>query len=164
MYPLLLVYLLGQELTRAQHDPNCGEKIRTLTENKLHKVFDTIATPSSVKICAAAMSSTPGGLYVNLMGVPDFPREDVRNIFFLGYTALNEEFEIEGEVWPAVPEDFELAKNFCDLAEKLLEQGKIKPHPASVRRGIEGILEGMQELKEGKVSGVKLVYRIGEVE
>ncbi len=98
------------------------------------------------------------------MGVADFPREDVRNIFFLGYTALNEEFEIEGEVWPVVPEDFELVKNFCNLTDRLLEQGKIKAHPASVRLGIEGILDGMQELKEGKVSGAKLVYRIGEVD
>jgi len=46
------------------------------------------------------------------------------------------------------------------LPEKLLEQGVIKPHSASVRTGIKGILDGMQEIKEGKVSGQKPVYRI----
>lgn len=97
------------------------------------------------------------------MGI-DFPRDDVQNKFFLGYTVANEDFEIEGEVWPADPEDFELGKKFFSLTEKLLEQGIIKPHPLSVRHGMEGILDGMQEMKDGKVSGVKLVYRIGDAE
>lgn len=97
------------------------------------------------------------------MGI-DFPRDDVKNVFYLGYTVMNEAFEIEGEVWPADEEDFELGKKFFSLTEKLLEQGIIKSHPLSMRQGIEGILGGMQEMKDGKYSGVKLVYRIGDVE
>ena len=93
-----------------------------------------------------------------------FPRDDVRNVFFLGYTIGGEVFEIEGQVWDTVPEDYELGKKFIALAEKLLEDGKIRPHPADVRVGIEGILDGMQEMKDGKHSGVKLVYRIGVAE
>ena len=111
-------------------------------------------------ICADALSSAGGGLYVNLMGIP-FPRDDVRNIFFLGYTASGEPFEIEGEVWPVVPEDFELCKKLFTLTEKLLESRLIKAHPVLLREGgLEGIKGGMREMKEGKVSGVKLVYRI----
>jgi hypothetical protein len=98
------------------------------------------------------------------MGV-DSPRSDIQNIFFLGYTARGEAFEIEGELWSAVPEDYELGKKFFALAEKLLEQRMIKGHPATVRESdLSGILDGMQELTEGKVSGVKLVYRVGEAE
>jgi hypothetical protein len=96
---------------------------------------------------------------VNLMGI-DMPRADVRNIFFLGYTVTGEAFEIEGQHWAAVPGDFELAKKFAVLTEKLLESGLLKTHPAKVRDGLEGVLDGMQESKEGKVSGVKLVYRV----
>jgi hypothetical protein len=121
-----------------------------------------IATDSTAQICADALSSSGGGLYVNLMGI-DFPREDVRNVFFLGYTLIGEAFEIEGKLWPAVPENFELAKKFNSVVEKLLEQGLIKNHPVSMRDGgLDAILGGMQELKEGKVSGVKVVYRIGQ--
>jgi hypothetical protein len=41
----------------------------------------------------------------------------------------------------------------------------IKGHPASARESdLSGILDGMQELTEGKVSGVKLVYRVGAAE
>jgi hypothetical protein len=142
-----------------QRDPECGPKIRSLTHNKLSLVLDNIATPASAQICADALTSSPGGLYINLMGI-DMPRSDVRNIFFLGYTVTGEAFEIEGEHWPAVPEDFELMKKFVTLTEKLLEQGLLKTHPAKVRDGLAAILDGMQELKEGKVSGSKLVYRV----
>lgn len=66
-------------------------------------------------------------------------------------------------MWPASNEDFELAKKFFTLSEKLLDAGHIKPHPVSARSGgLDGILAGMQELKEGKVSGAKLVYRIDD--
>lgn len=92
----------------------------------------------------------------------DFPRDDVRNEFPLGYTSFGETFEIEGQIYDAVPGDYKLAKSFIALCEDLLEEGKIRSHPADVRLGIEGIIEGMQELKEGNISGAKLVYRIGE--
>jgi hypothetical protein len=146
-----------------KHNPNCGSAIRTLTKDSLHLVFDTIAIPTSALLCASALSSSPNGLYVCLLPV-EFPRDDVRSVFFLGYTIGGEPFEIEGEVWDAVPEDFELAKRFFALTEELLEEGKVRPHPADVRVGMEGILGGMQEMKDGKHSGVKLVYRVGTAE
>jgi hypothetical protein len=97
------------------------------------------------------------------MGIP-FPRPDVKHIFFLGYTITGETFEFEGETWDAVPEDFELAKRFYVLGEKFLEAGVIRGHPVRLMQGsLEGILGGMQELKEGRVSGVKLVYRVDDV-
>jgi len=84
-------------------------------------------------------------------------------VFFLGYTVSGEAFEIEGERWEAVPEDFELAKRGMSLAEELVGRGVIKAHPAKVMEGgLEGILGGMEMVKKG-VSGVKLVYRVGEV-
>lgn len=88
----------------------------------------------------------------------------MKSIFFLGYTIGGEPFEIEGQVWDAVPEDYELAKAFFALTEKLLEEVIVTPHPADVRVGMEEILGGMQEMKDGKHSGVKLVYRIGTAE
>jgi hypothetical protein len=142
-----------------QRDPECGAKIRTVTSNKLEKVLDTIATPSSAQICSEAISSN-GGLYVNLMGI-DAPRpNDVRNVFFLGYSVIGEPFDDEGLHYPAAPEDFESAKGFIALTEKLLEFGLLKAHPVRVGDGLEGVLTGMQELRDKKVSGVKLVYRV----
>jgi hypothetical protein len=99
------------------------------------------------------------------MDIP-FPRpeSEVKNIFFLAYTITGEAFEIEGKRWEAVPEDWELGKRMDGLAEELIWEGMVKAHPARIMEGgMEGILGGMQMLKEKKVSGVKLVYRVGQV-
>jgi hypothetical protein len=54
-------------------------------------------------------------------------------------------------------------KNWVVVAERLLKEGKWRPHRQEVRKGgFDGILEGMKDMKEGKVSGVKLVYRVAE--
>lgn len=96
------------------------------------------------------------------MGV-ELPRADVKSIFFLAYTAMGRSFMYEGAEWPLVPEDYDVAKRFTVLAEALLEQGKIKPHPASVRDGgLAAIPSGIQDIKSGKISGEKLVYIIAD--
>ncbi|ESZ94746.1 putative zinc-binding oxidoreductase ToxD [Sclerotinia borealis F-4128] len=153
---------LGADHVLNYHDPTCGAKIRSLTQNKLHHVFGTIANTSSAHICADALSSSGDNLYVNLMGV-EMPRDDVKSVFFLGYSVTGEAYEMEGNVRPAAPEDFELGKKVFVLLEKLLEDGLIRNHPVrSMNGGLIGILEGMRDLKEGKVSGEKLVYRVRE--
>lgn len=48
-----------------------------------------------------------------------------------------------------------------DLTEKFIADGKVKPHPKKVGTGgLEGILNGLEELKAERVSGEKLVYQI----
>jgi hypothetical protein len=133
-----------------------------LTSDNLTQVFDTIATPVTAILSAEAMSSTEGGTYCNLMGV-DAPRDDIKSIFFLAYSAMGRPYIYEGEEWPFAPEDYDVAKRFTVVAEELLEQGKITPHPATVRDGgLEAILAGMEDIKNGKISGEKLVYVIGD--
>jgi len=159
-----LVRGLGADAVFDYRHPECAKKIRQLTDDDLTHVFDTIATPDTATICAESMSSGKGGVYCNLMGV-DAPREDVKSVFFLGYSVSGEAFHFQGQEWPAVPEDYELAKRFGSLAEELLEQRKIKPHPAAVRDGgLEAIMAGLEDMKGGKVSGEKLVYVIGDEE
>ena len=44
-----------------------------------------------------------------------------------------------------------------------LAEGFFKPHPHEVvKGGLEGVEEGLRNLKEGKASGTKYVFRIGE--
>lgn len=62
---------------------------------------------------------------------------------------------------PAKLQDFEFAKKFWDLATKLLASQQLVMHPVEVgSNGLAGVLDGLNRLKAGKVSGVKLVYRI----
>ncbi|KAH7403437.1 putative zinc-binding oxidoreductase ToxD [Cadophora sp. MPI-SDFR-AT-0126] len=157
---------LGADHVFDYHDPEVGTKINAITSNTLHLVFDTIAVPSSSAISAQALSTSPTSklLYVTLLSVP-MSRPDVETIFFLAYTVSGEEFEMEGEVWPASKEDNLLARRFVGVCDELLREGRIKTHPVSKREGgLEGILGGMMEMKEGKISGQKLVYRINDEE
>jgi hypothetical protein len=64
------------------------------------------------------------------MDIP-FPRPDVKNVFFLGYTVSGERFEIEGRVWEADLVDFELTKRMMVLGEKLVGDGWLR----RIRRG-----------------------------
>jgi NADPH:quinone reductase-like Zn-dependent oxidoreductase len=141
-------------------DPDCGAQIRKFTSNKLKYAFDTISLEDSAKICAEALSSESGGRYGALLTV-DFPRKDVENTTTLMYTIFDEDFKFLNMTLPRSTEDFEFAKSFFELTEKLLSSGKLKTHPEKVREGgLEGVLKGMDEMKNGGVSGEKWVYKI----
>lgn len=79
------------------------------------------------------------------------------------YTIFDEQFEKGGHTVPAINEDFEFAKKLFGITETLLAEGKLKTHPEKVgEKGLEGALDGMEEMKAGKVSGVKLVYKVAD--
>lgn len=141
-----------------------GADIREATDDKLMKVLDTVSKESSAKISGEALSSK-GGTYVNLLGEYDAPRSDVKSIFFLVYGITGEEYIFEGKHWEAQPTYLEFAKRFFPLLEKLWGEGKWMEHPREVRPGgLLGVLDGMKDMKEGKISGYKLLYRVEETQ
>lgn len=141
------------------NDPECGAKIRKLTDNKLKYCWDTIC---KAKICNEALSSDSEGYRYACVLFDDapFPRKEIQPKVTLMYTMFGEHFKKYGGDFPASVDDYEFAKKWTSLAEKLIAEGKIKPQPKRVGTGLEGILDGLEELKAGKVSGEKLVYRI----
>ncbi|KAF3042728.1 hypothetical protein E8E12_009390 [Didymella heteroderae] len=153
-----LVKKLGADHVFDYNDPECGSKIRKASDDKLKLVFDCIAEHGSEKICCDAISSS-GGDYSALLPGPlqNFPRKDVKHRWTLGYTALGEKFS---DNYPAKPEDYEFGVKFWKAAEGLFNSGKVKAHPTLVRDGLEGVPQGLIDLKDGKVSGKKLVYRV----
>jgi hypothetical protein len=92
-----------------------------------------------------------------LLPVKNYPRNDVKTKFTFAYTALGEKFN---ENVGASQEDYEFGAKFWKQAEEWLNSGKIKTHPAEVRNGLAGVPQGLQDLKDNKVSGVKLVYKV----
>jgi NADPH:quinone reductase-like Zn-dependent oxidoreductase len=151
-----LVKGLGADHVFDYNDPACGANIRIATNDKLKLIFDCISEGSSPSICAAAIGS--GGGHVSLLlPVKDFPRSDVTSKFTFAYTALGERYS---EKVPASQEDYEFGARFWKVAEGLINDGSIKTHPTEVREGLEGVPQGLEDLKEGKVSGVKLVFTV----
>jgi hypothetical protein len=67
----------------------------------------------------------------------------------------------QGRETPASEEDFNFMKTFIAISEKLVADGKIKPHNVDVREGgLEGVLRGLEDMKAGKISANKLVYKL----
>ena len=81
----------------------------------------------------------------------------------IGYTIFGESFKMGPNKIPAVPEDFEFGKKFWELSTGLLESGKVKAHRSAVDKygvGLDGVSKGMAVLRQGWVSGEKLVFTL----
>jgi NADPH:quinone reductase-like Zn-dependent oxidoreductase len=156
-----LVKRLGADIVIDYNETEAAERIRKLTANKLRLVFDTISLESSAQFCNKAIS-TEGGEYSSLLDVK-VNRDNVSSKFTLAYTAIGEAFDFGPHSFPAKPEDKDFARGFWDFAEGLLADGKIKVHPLAVGKdGLKGALEGLDLMRNGLLSGQKLVYNIVE--
>jgi len=83
----------------------------------------------------------------------------------LAYTAVGEYAKRGEKELPAKPEDLEFAGRFWKLTEGLLAEGKFKVHQPDVRPGgLDGVMKGLDDLRQGRVSGKKLVYRVAGTE
>jgi len=159
-YNIDLMKNLGADAAFDYNSPTVGADIRAATNNSLAYVFDCQADTGSVTIAAQAIGSQ-GGKYSSLLHVPRFPRNDVTNTMTLAYTAIGEDFDLFGKKWTANPDHLRFSAMFWKLAEGLLAKEKIKTHPVDARDGgLEGVLRGLDEMRQGKVRGRKLVYRL----
>ncbi|OAP55415.1 hypothetical protein AYL99_10388 [Fonsecaea erecta] len=155
---------LGASHAFDYNDSTAAAQIRDLTGNQLKLAWDTISEASSAQFCADALTSdgSKGATYGSILPVTS-PRADVHSVSTLMYTIFGEAFEFGSNKIPAVAEDFEYTKKFVAMVETLLAEGKLRPHKERVGpRGLEGVLEGLQDMKNGKVSGEKLVYLVDE--
>ena len=76
------------------------------------------------------------------------------------YTTLGRSFNL-GRVWPVSEEDHAHMAQFLKKTPELIVSGKIKPNPVKLwEGGLDAIPDGLQYMKEGKVSAEKIVYRI----
>ncbi|KAI9694880.1 MAG: hypothetical protein M1822_000496 [Bathelium mastoideum] len=160
------------------NSPSCGADIRAHTNDSLFYAFDCISEGPSPQICCDALSTTTapashphpprdGGkpLYSALLPVSDFPRDDVTHAYTLAYSAIGEYFTMGpgGREFAASEEDKEYQERFWEVATALVAEGKIAPHEKDTRQGgLQGILEGLDDLRNGRVSGKKVVYRVGQ--
>ncbi|PQE23526.1 zinc-binding oxidoreductase protein [Rutstroemia sp. NJR-2017a BVV2] len=156
-----LVKSLGADAAFDYNDPKSAAEIRKYTNNNLKLVLDTISLESSAAFCDQAISSE-GGDYSALLPV-HIERPNVNDRLTIAYTAVGEAFTFGDLPVAAKPEDKVFTEMFWGLSEKLLVEGKVRVHkPRVLPGGLKGALEGLELLKEGKVSGEKLVYNVAE--
>lgn len=156
-----LVKKMGADHVCDYKDPNAAAEIRKMTDNNLKLAFDTVSVESSAKFCGDALS-TDGGHYNNILQ-STVHRKNVQSQSTLAYTTIGEAFDFGDIQIPAKPEDKEFAEKFLPVAARLLAEGKIQPHPPYVGKdGLKGVLDGMQQMREDRISGQKLVYKVDE--
>lgn len=157
---------LGAAETFDYMSTTCVSDIRAFTNNSIEHVFDCISDTRSTKICQAAFGSR-GGLCVALDPPPAraLSRHDVRTEWIILFTAFG-----KSVLWAKPflrdpqPQDREFAEDWYRLAQGLLDDHALQL-PALEERagGFEGLIDGIDQVRRGKVVGSKLVYRLGEL-
>ncbi|KAG1823602.1 GroES-like protein [Suillus subaureus] len=118
--------------------------ISKVTDRPIRIVYDSISLPET-QLVAWELLANNGTLVLTL---PASVKEDEgkgrKAIHTFGY--------------PHVPQNEELYRSSWAMVEKWLSEGTIQPNKYEVLpNGLEGIIEGLERLKLGQVSGVKLV-------
>ncbi|KAB8250729.1 chaperonin 10-like protein [Aspergillus flavus] len=150
---------LGVDAVFDYNDPASASAIREQTKDSLTLAFDTISVESSATYCDHALS-TKGGDYSSLLPIKT-ERENIRDRSTMAYTAFGRSFKFGPRDIPAQPGDRAFMEQFTGIFQDLLASGKIKTHsPRVSNAGLDGILDGLQLLRNGKVRGEKLVYNI----
>ena len=157
---------LGADAVFDYNSPTVGEDIKKYTNGQLKFAWDTIALESSAKICAVALSDEGGQLGALLPVNEELihginPKVKISNT--LAYTQFGEKMLWNGNELPGSDADFEFGKMFNELSRQLYAEGKLKAPKTYLNRGgsgLEGVLKGLDENRQGKVSGGKLVYTL----
>lgn len=141
-------------------DPESIEKIKKYTNNNLKLVWDTISLESSAEFCSKVLAE--GGNYGKILGVEMQGRPDVKQTFNLGYTAIGERVEkaFGNYTKEEAQKDYEFIQPWLVEGDRLLAEKKLKPHPIKVSKGFEAIVAGMDDMRDDKVSGQKLVFAV----
>lgn len=153
----------GADVVLDYKQPDIVARIKDAANDNLKHALDCISNAETAQICSNSISPA-GGMVSYLLGI-QHERKDVKVGHTFGYTVTGEYFTIRDREWPANAEDLEFGKRFWELAERLAGEGKIRAHPVEVgEKGLEGIFEGLKTMRERRVSGRKLVYRVEEAE
>lgn len=156
---------LGAEEVFDYHAADCGQAIRQYTGDELNYALDCITDVSSMRICYAAIGSC-GGRYQGLNPLPvrAHTRRDIRADYTLVYTMFGKDVDWARPYGRAAcPRDRIFAEGwFRDTQASLVDvPGAISPHPLDVGYdGLLGVVDGLDRMRNGDVSGVKLVYRL----
>ena len=154
----------GAEAAFDYHSSTCAADIKSYTRGSLRYVLDIITDATSQGICHGAMGRA-GGIYTALEAPSDslnLRKRTVRMDFVVGLCALGTEVALGGDYYrPAAKEARRKVGQFFDEMQEFVDEGKIVPHPHRVLSdGYQGILQGIEALRQGKASGEKLVGRI----
>ncbi|KAJ2984970.1 hypothetical protein NUW58_g5785 [Xylaria curta] len=150
----------GAEEVFDYNSPDCAKDIKTYTKNTLSYVLDPFTDAKSIALCYGAMGRA-GGRYSCLEMHPDYilERKSIKVGFVMGPALLGHRLALsDGYERDEDPEMRAWGVQWYQSLQKVLDQGKLRPHPLRVLgKSFEAVLEGVEMLKRKAVSGEKLV-------
>ncbi|KAI0723730.1 GroES-like protein [Cerioporus squamosus] len=157
-----LLKSLGADVTIDYREPDLVSKIKQATGDSIKYGADMIGEEDTKNFTVQAIAPSGGkAVGLNPIQSEESGRKDVtfRSIFLLtvnGYPLSLGPMEI-----PAVPEDRAHMVAFLKKLPQLVRDGSLKPLPTKLfEGGLEGIKNGLQYMREGRVSAEKIVYRV----
>lgn len=73
---------------------------------------------------------------------------------------MADEYKAGPSIQKSTPEQRALGTRVWEMALKYLDEGKLRTPPIDLRQGFDGVLEGIDDLRKGNVSGKKIVSRL----
>lgn len=137
---------------------------KAYTKNNLRFALDCITTVESTAFCFASLGRA-GGKYVSLDPFTQHAvtRATVKTDWVLGPSIFG-----DGSTWPApygrppCQEIRAYGEKLWAVAQKLVNEGKLRHHPVRILEGgLEEVLAGMELVRSGKLSGEKCVVCLG---
>ena len=157
----------GAEEAFDYKSPTCATDIRTYTRNSLRYVLDTVAEAETMKLCYAAIGRA-GGKYtaLELYSEDLATRKMVKPDWVMGIEMLGKKIALEyGYAREPNAELRVFGEKWFRQVQRMVDEGRIRSHPVRVMGGgFEGILQGLDLMRNRTVSGEKLVYQIGRTE
>ncbi|KAL4884293.1 chaperonin 10-like protein [Aspergillus karnatakaensis] len=163
-----LVRGAGAEEVFDYRSPTCTADVRAYTRNSLRFVLDCVSETTAMEFSYACIGRA-GGRYTALH--PFSSRVAASRPTVKADWVFQPALFGRDVAWPAPfgrpgdPELRQFAKRFYRQAQELLEKGELRPHPISLSsHGFPGVLAAVDRLRQGGVSGIKLVCRISHAE
>lgn len=166
-----LVKSYGADDVVDYHDATkASEEIKRISGGGVEIGLDTISEGDSFKIAVGGFGEKGGRLNAILPASEEAKaiRKDVEIESTLMYTFFGKEFNfrprpgMDDMIFPAKPEDRAFFVDACKRTPDLITSHNLKANPVDNKGGLDDVLDGYQDMKNKKVSGKKLVYKISQ--
>ncbi|KAG8157349.1 hypothetical protein KVR01_012733 [Diaporthe batatas] len=156
-----LVKSLGAHHVFNYRDSDVVKKVRDVAPD-LEYVFDTIGNSDSSTLASQGIKESGGRLCTVRPGKVNTESVSKQTTVtdVLVWTAFLKDHRYKSFFWPANQSDHDLTSELFERLPEWLESGKIRPSTAKVLKGLDAVVEGFQEHRDGKISAYKIVYEI----
>lgn len=151
---------LGADMVFDQTQDDIGARVNTYSQDTLCLVC---LTPSAYRTRRVSVHRhcllTPAAVAAPPLSTTRAPEQMLFSVGTMLSTIWGEYFKSGDKEWPASTEDLEWTKEWIEMVDGLLGEGKIMPHRYVLRgNGLQGVVQGLEELKNGGGRDGKLVY------